>query len=139
MKVFLTILFGFIAGICGGMGLGGGTFLIPLFQSLDYGQTAIQAMNLLSFIPMAVIALYFHFKTKLVETGGTGWIIVPAVLFCVLGAVLAKDAPPKTLKICFGVFMAAVGLWEITKSILEMKKAKREKAEKEELTTDGGD
>ena len=30
MEIFLLILFGFLAGIIGGMGMGGGTILIPL-------------------------------------------------------------------------------------------------------------
>ena len=127
MQIVLTVVFGFLAGIAGGMGLGGGTLLITLFQWLDYSQTAIQAMNLLSFIPMAVIALHFHFKNGLVETQGVLWIAVPAVLFCILGAILATDTAPAILKICFGIFLAVVGAWEIVKGIKEAKEPKKEK------------
>jgi len=34
MQIFLFILFGFLAGIIGGMGMGGGTLLVPLLSFL---------------------------------------------------------------------------------------------------------
>ena len=33
MQEFLFVLFGFLAGIFGGLGMGGGTVLIPLFRA----------------------------------------------------------------------------------------------------------
>jgi len=127
MTVVLTIVFGLLAGIAGGMGPGGGTMSITLFQFLDHGQTAIQVMNLLSFIPMAAVALNFHFKNRLVQTKGVLWVVIPAVLFCVLGTVFAHGAVPKVLKICFGAFLTAVGLWEICRGISQARKDKKEK------------
>ncbi len=32
MQIFLLILFGFLSGIIGGMGMGGGTLLVPLLS-----------------------------------------------------------------------------------------------------------
>ena len=52
MQIFLFVLFGFLAGIIGGMGMGGGTLLVPLLSFLDMEQKTIQATNLISFIPM---------------------------------------------------------------------------------------
>ena len=66
MTVWL-IVFGFISGILGGMGMGGGTLLIPLLNFLDIEQQTIQAINLISFLPMACVALGLHFKNKLVK------------------------------------------------------------------------
>ena len=63
---FLLILVGFLAGVIGGMGMGGGTILVPLLSFLDIGQKSIQATNLISFLPMCVVALLFH--NILVET-----------------------------------------------------------------------
>lgn len=124
MRIFWTILFGFIAGVVGGMGMGGGTFLIPLFQFLDYGQKTIQAMNLLSFLPMAAAALAMHFKNKLVKTDGVLWIIIPAVAFSVLGALLTNSVSPKFLKICFGIFFFLVGGWEMFQSVKKIRAEK---------------
>ena len=59
---------GIISGVLGGMGMGGGTILIPLL-SIFYAvsQHTAQATNLISFIPMSVIALIIHLKNKLVD------------------------------------------------------------------------
>lgn len=84
MTVWL-IVFGFISGILGGMGMGGGTLLIPLLNFLDIEQQTIQAINLISFLPMACVALGLHFKNKLVKPRHTLWMIAPACAFCILG------------------------------------------------------
>ena len=65
--MFLTIL-GFFAGIIGGMGMGGGTILIPaliLFAHID--PKMAQSVNLLSSIPMTIFALMIHIKNKTYE------------------------------------------------------------------------
>ena len=125
MKIFLTIIFGFIAGVVGGMGMGGGTFLIPLFQFLNYGQKSIQAANLLSFLPMAVLALVLHFKNGLVKTKGVGYIIIPAVVFSVVGALVSNNVKPRILKISFGIFFLAMGGFELANSLKNIKKSSK--------------
>ena len=125
MNIFLTVLFGFIAGVVGGMGMGGGTFLIPLFQFLSYGQKSIQAANLISFLPMAVVALVFHFKNKLVKTKGVWWMTVPALVFSVVGALLTNNAKPEFLKICFGIFFLIMGGMQLFQSIKSLKKGQK--------------
>ena len=125
MKIFLTILFGFIAGVVGGMGMGGGTFLIPLFQFLNYSQKSIQAANLISFLPMAVVALVLHFKNGLVKTKGVLYVIIPAVVFSVAGALVANVIKPRVLKICFGIFFVIMGATELVNSIKSLKKGKK--------------
>ena len=121
MNIFLTIFFGFVAGVVGGMGMGGGTFLIPLFQFLSYEQKIIQAANLISFLPMAVVALVFHFKNKLVKTNGVWWITIPALVFSVIGAVLTNNAKPQLLKVCFGIFFLIMGGVQLYQSIKKLK------------------
>ena len=54
----LIIIFGFIAGVAGGMGMGGGTLLVPLLSFLDIPQHTVQSANLLSFLPMCAAALF---------------------------------------------------------------------------------
>ena len=68
-SIFKTVNFaedpsiGFFAGIIGGMGMGGGTLLIPILTIfLSFEQKNAQAINLLVFIPMAIVALIIHFK-----------------------------------------------------------------------------
>ena len=66
-EIVKFILIGLGSGVLGGMGMGGGTALIPLltiFTSVH--QKTAQAINLISFIPMAVVALFLHVKNGLV-------------------------------------------------------------------------
>lgn len=117
MKTFLLILFGFLSGILGGMGMGGGTLLVPLLSFLDLQQKTIQAINLISFLPMCGVALGVHFRNKLVQTKHILWLIIPAVLFAVVGAFFAGKADNKVLRVCFGVFLIGVGVWQLIVAI----------------------
>lgn len=125
MQIFLLILFGFLSGIIGGMGMGGGTLLVPLLSFLDLEQKTIQAINLVSFIPMCCVALGFHAKNKLIKPQHIWWIIIPAVLFAVFGALCAGSAENKVLRICFAVFLVSVGVWQLVVAIrFEVRKRK---------------
>lgn len=117
MKIFLYILFGFFAGIVGGMGMGGGTILVPLFSFLDVPQYLIQTINLFSFLPMCAMALVLHFKNKLVEPKNTLWIIFPAVITSLIGAIFAGKTTNEILSTCFGVFLVVIGGWQLVVGI----------------------
>ena len=125
MEIFLLILFGFLSGIVGGMGMGGGTVLVPLLSFLDIPQKTVQAINLLSFLPMCVVALSLHVKNKLVHPKHVGWIVVPATLCAVVGAFFAGRTDNKILKTCFGVFLIAVGIWQLAVAIKFIIKQKK--------------
>ena len=117
MTTFLLILFGFLAGIVGGMGMGGGTVLVPLLSFLDIPQKTIHAINLISFLPMCSVALIFHAKNKLIKTKRIWWLIIPAIVFSVVGALLADKADNKLLRLCCAVFLIAVGVWQLIVAI----------------------
>ena len=127
MQIFLFILFGFLAGIIGGMGMGGGTLLVPLLSFLDMEQKTIQATNLISFIPMCCIALSVHAHNKLVKTNNVCWIIIPAVLSAVGGAFTAGITDNKILRYCFAAFLIAVGIWQLVIAIRFEVKRHRDK------------
>lgn len=117
MTIFLMILFGFLSGILGGMGMGGGTLLIPLLTIfLGFEQKLAQGINLIAFLVMALITLGIHFKNDFLKTKGTLFLIIPGVVFSCLGALLASYIPSKILRICFGVFLCSLSLIEIIKA-----------------------
>ncbi|EQE57063.1 sulfite exporter TauE/SafE family protein [Clostridioides difficile] len=112
----LFALIGFFAGIIGGMGMGGGTILIPALVLLAGIDTKIaQSVNLLSSIPMTLIALVIHIKNKNVIFK----LVIPIAVFGVLGAVfgslLANYLSSDILKKIFGIFLLLVGLFEVKK------------------------
>ncbi len=116
MIIFLYLLFGFLSGILGGMGMGGGTLLIPfltIFLGLD--QKLSQGINLVAFLVMALISLCIHFKNGYIKTKGIFYIILSGVIFSIGGAFVASYLPSKILKICFGTFLCLLAVIEIVK------------------------
>lgn len=106
LKIILLAVSGIAAGILGGMGMGGGTILIPLLTIFfNVGQKEAQAINLVSFIPMAIVSLAIHIKNKRVKREGLLWIIVPAVLTSVGGGFAAQAVNGEVLKRIFGGFL----------------------------------
>ena len=133
MTVFLLILFGFLAGIIGGMGMGGGTVLVPLLSFLDLPQKTIQAINLISFLPMCCVALGFHAKNKLIDTKHVWWLIIPAIAMAVVGALFADKAENKVLRLSFAVFLIAVGVWQLVVAIKFMVQKRKERKQTQQL------
>lgn len=114
MDIFLLILFGLLGGILGGMGMGGGTLLIPLLTIFaGINQIESQAINLIAFIPMAIIALIIHTKNKLVNYKIAIPLIITGIIFSIIGSMLANSMNTITLRALFGVFLVALGLFQV--------------------------
>lgn len=122
MEYFLYGVAGVLGGVLGGMGMGGGTILIPLL-SIFYGigQHTAQAVNLVSFIPMAVVALIIHFKNKLVKFKGLLFIILPGVLACIVGCYIARKINGEILKRCFGGFLIILSVYQLISQLVKKK------------------
>ena len=72
MSFIIILSFAFVSGLLGGMGMGGGTVLIPaltLFAGTE--QHIAQAANLIAFLPMSLISLKIHSGNGLLRTRGT--------------------------------------------------------------------
>ena len=62
---------GFVSGLIGGMGMGGGTIMIPaLTVFCGVSQHAAQVTNLISFLPMSAFSLAVHKKQGLIKIDG---------------------------------------------------------------------
>lgn len=126
MNTILLIIFGFLAGIVGGMGMGGGTVLVPLISFLDLPQKTIQAINLISFLPMCLVALCVHGKRGLLKPKNILYVVGPAVVFALIGALVAGDVQNKLLRIVFALFLIVVGTWQLVVAIkFQIRKSKR--------------
>ncbi len=105
-RIVLLVLAGIAAGALGGMGMGGGTILIPVLTIFfDVEQKQAQAINLVAFIPMAIASLIVHVKNKRVETKGILWIIIPAMVLSLAGSMVAQAINGEILKRIFGGFL----------------------------------
>ncbi len=110
------ILSGLFSGIISGMGIGGGTILIPaLTMLLNIDQHIAQGVNLLFFIPTAIIALIIHKKNNNLEFK----IALPLLIFGLIGAALgsfvAISINAGLLKRLFGIFLFFMGGYEMYK------------------------
>jgi len=110
----LEILMGFISGTICGMGMGGGTILIPglvLFSGIE--QKAAQGINLLYFMPSAISALILHIKNKHVKKELLLFLAGGGLLGALLGSFLAMRISNPLLRKGFAVFLVVMGVYEI--------------------------
>lgn len=111
MMWWKLLIAGIVGGVLGGMGMGGGTLLIPILTLiLNVPQLNAQAINLISFIPMAVVTLFIHIKNGLVDFKQLLWLTPPAALACAASAYFASSLSANTLRKCFGAFMIVIGV-----------------------------
>ena len=128
MIYFLYIFAGVVSGVFGGLGMGGGTLLIPILTIfLNFDQKLSQGINLISFLVMALFSMYIHYRNGYIVTKHIGWIIVSGMLFSVLGAFYMTILPSKVLKVVFGVFLCILAVIELIKAFKKEPKVKVKK------------
>lgn len=109
-------LSGLCSGIISGMGIGGGTILIPaLTMFLNIDQHRAQGVNLLFFIPTAIIALIIHKKNKNLDFKIATPLILTGLIGAAIGSFVAISINAQLLKRLFGVFLFFMGSYEIYK------------------------
>lgn len=114
--MIILILIGFAAGIISGMGIGGGTLLIPALIFFEgIGQQQAQAINLIYFIPTAIIAIFFHNKNKNIEHKVLKPIVIFGIIGAIAGSILAVNLDADILKKIFGAFLVIMGITEFFK------------------------
>ena len=97
------------------MGMGGGTLLIPLLTLvLGVGQKEAQLCNLLSFLPMAVFALFKHEKSGLVRREGSLLLMIPALFGSLAGSLCSLFLEGALLKKGFGIFLMILSVIQFT-------------------------
>ena len=114
---------GVAAGIVGGMGMGGGTLLVPLLTLLGgVKQQVAQAINLLVFLPTGLVALILHIKNKLVDFKLFFAIAPLALVVAILFSILAINLQNDLLGHLFGGFLVLIGGIMLVKAIKNTKK-----------------
>jgi uncharacterized protein len=114
MSIIILLLIGIAAGIISGMGIGGGAILIPaLVIVLNPEQHTAQGVNLIFFIPTAVVALFIHIKNKQIDFKMAIPIIAFGLCGAFLGSWLAARIAGGELKRLFGIFLLSMSLYEM--------------------------
>ena len=109
-------LVGFCSGIISGMGIGGGTILIPaLLFFTDITQQQAQGVNLIYFVPTAITALITHQKKGNLDWKTARPLAVLGLAGAAAGAFLAVSLESEILRWFFGGFLFLMGLSEMFK------------------------
>ena len=110
----LAGIFGLIAGIISGLGMGGGTILILLlttFQGME--QHIAQATNLIFFVPTSIAAIIIHLKNKNIDKKVAMVVGFLGIIGAIIGAIVANNIDSKNLKKYFSIFILLIAIREI--------------------------
>ena len=116
MNIFVIAVVSFQSGFIASLGLGGGMVLIiylAIFTGME--QLEAQGINLIFFIPIALISIILHTKSKLIiwkkiiPSIITG--IIAALIFCLVASMLGSEILSKI----FSVFIIIIGIRELIK------------------------
>ncbi len=122
----VLFLIGLAAGTISGMGIGGGAILIPaLVLFMNPEQHIAQSVNLLFFIPTAVIALIIHIRNRRIDFRMALPIIICGLAGAYGGSALALGQTGANLKKWFGVFLLGMGVYEIFRKTSGSRKKKQ--------------
>ena len=128
MRIFLLIIASSFSGIFAGMGMGGGTFLIPIL-SLFFGVSQIicQSTNVVCFLILAIICFIVYARNKLIDYMVVLCVVFPSVALSVIASIFALKVSSNILQICFSCFIILVGIFYFVKAIFRIKKDKENK------------
>ncbi|MDR1150436.1 MAG: sulfite exporter TauE/SafE family protein [Clostridiales bacterium] len=114
MTFILIILIGLVSGIITGLGFGGGMILIPALDIfLNFEQKTSQTMNLICYIPAALISSMINTKNKNIDFKIFIKVIFIALIGNYFGTMMAISLNVNTLKKIFGIFLFVIGVREM--------------------------
>ena len=110
----IMLIVGILLGFLSGIGVGGGSLLMLwLTLVLDLEHTVARGINLLFFIPSALIASFFRWKQGSLEIRS----ILPGILAgCIAAGIcsyLSRSMDISVIKKLFGILLLFTGLREL--------------------------
>lgn len=125
-ELLYSSLAGFFAAVLGALGMGGGgVLLIYLTAAAGMTQMKAQGINLLFFIPIAVVALIIHARHELLayRLALVGILAGAAGVFA--GYAVARMMGDRYLSKVFGVFLLVLGIRELFGDTLLKRNSKK--------------
>lgn len=118
MSLPLIALISFFSGLFASLGLGGGMILITcLLLFTDVSQLIAQGINLVFFVPIAILSLILHSRNGLVKWKKIIPVIVTGIISASIFGIIASKISEIHLKKFFAIFLIAAGIKELaTKS-----------------------
>jgi len=110
----ISVMVGTVLGFLSGLGIGGGSLLL-LWLTLAVGMevSTARVINLLFFLPAAVVSCVFRWKQGILDWKKVLPAIGAGCLGALLGTMLGQRIDTAVLKKGFGILLLATGLREI--------------------------
>ena len=104
-------IMGLLSGVISGMGLGGGTLLIPLLTIWGgLMQREAQGVNLIVYLPAVLLALWSHHKEARIDFGVLKQTVVYGLLGAAMGTTLSHFTNEQMLRKGFAVLLIIVAV-----------------------------
>ncbi len=110
----MNIVAGILTGITASMGLGGG-FILLIYLSVftETEQAIAQGINILFFLPIALVSTVIHARNKLIDWKTVWKYAVVGVVGAVIGSIVSGFIDTSLLRKMFGVFLIIIALKEL--------------------------
>ena len=116
MNWIISAAAGILSGIIGAMGMGGGGVLIIYLKLFtDVPQNTAQGINLLFFLPTAVLAVLYYTKKKLIVWSIALPFSAMGVLGTLIGCFLCGKINNSVLTKMFGILLIIMGTIGVVK------------------------
>lgn len=110
----MNIIIGLLSGIAASMGFGGGfVLIIYLTVFLNVDQITAQGVNLLFFLPIALVSLIIHQKNRLIKWKILLKLIPGGILGILLGTLISSCIDVGFLQKLFAGLLVFVGFKEV--------------------------
>ena len=112
--ILLFIVIGVLGGVASGLfGIGGGVIIVPALALLaGFSQEMAVGTSLAVLLPpIGLAAVVQYYRHGSVDLRGALWVAAGMFFGAWLGAMLAIRAGESRMKLAFGIFMIALGVW----------------------------
>lgn len=124
----MNAVVGILTGVIASMGLGGGfVLLIWLTLFMDMPQRAAQGINLLFFLPIAVISVIMHLRAGLIDKKLVLSLVPGGIIGAVLGTLGSQLVGNELLRKLYALFLLAFGLRELFRKAPDNEKKSQNK------------
>ena len=111
----VTLFIGTLLGFLAGLGVGGGSLLILwLTLVLNIDPTTARVMNLLFFLPTALISSLFRWKQGKLNLKKIFPGILAGCISAAIFSILSRQIETDILRKLFGILLLATGIKELT-------------------------